>query len=170
MDDEDGIVGKQRRVLRRAYDETPRTVRRVIGLGLFVVQAFVSAAVVANASLLSEHPTLTIGAVSLVVVLLLFAVVYSLAETVEEREPVTRSGGERADERLRQLESRLAGLERHVNEVEHRVTELSERRDERVHDSDTEELENRASSGGKNQIREDSTTRRDADDRETETE
>ncbi|MEZ3115583.1 hypothetical protein RYH80_06590 [Halobaculum sp. MBLA0147] len=64
---------------------------------------------------------------SLVAVLLLFAVVYSLAETVEEGEPVTRVGDERSEERLRTLESRLAGLERQFDEFDSRLDRLEDR-------------------------------------------
>lgn len=78
---------------RRAYHETPERVRRLVGVALFVAQAFVSFVITQSRSFFLNRPTLTVGLISGMVISCLLVVVYSLAEKIEasERDHRTRT-------------------------------------------------------------------------------
>lgn len=68
----------------RAYRETPKRVRELIGYAIFVAQAFISFAITQSRSFFITHPTLTVGLISGFVIVCLFGMVYGLAREDEE--------------------------------------------------------------------------------------
>ncbi len=110
---------------KRAYHETPDRVRRLIGIAIFVAQAFVSFVITQSRSFFLTRPTLTVGLISGFVILCLFGIVYGLASEIEESEANRR-------DRMTVSEQDAPFTNRQLTVIEQMITEsLRSERSER---------------------------------------
>lgn len=117
---------------RRAYYETPKRIRKLIGFAIFVAQAFFSFAITQSRSFFITHPTLTVGLISGFVILCLFGIVYGLASEIERLETSHHGRSASSEQEMPFTESQKAIIDKMITRSFHR--EQSKHRQSKTYD------------------------------------